>query len=65
MKINPIEFEYAHELTLFLESIFQLKPSLITSFSYDKFRIVIEDYSFTKEKTSIELLPIEEVINFL
>jgi len=28
-----------------LESLFKLKPSLITSFSQDKFRIVIENYT--------------------
>jgi|LauGreDrversion4_2_1035121.scaffolds.fasta_scaffold67856_3 hypothetical protein len=40
-----IEFESYKELIPFLEMLFKLKPSLITSFSQDKFRIVIENYS--------------------
>ena len=41
-EIVPIEFETARNLKLFLESLFQLKPNLLTSFSLDKFRIIIE-----------------------
>jgi ribosomal protein S18 len=46
-KIQFIEFESYKELIPFLESLFKLKPSLITSFSIDKFRIVIENYTGT------------------
>jgi ribosomal protein S18 len=45
--IQFIEFESFKELIPFLESLFKLKPSLITSFSIDKFRIVIENYTGT------------------
>jgi len=41
-EIVPIEFETVHKLKLFLESLFQLKPNLLTSYSLDKFRIVVE-----------------------
>jgi ribosomal protein S18 len=44
-QIEFIEFESFKELIPFLESLFKLKPSLITSFSQDKFRIVIENYT--------------------
>ena len=44
-QIQFIEFESYKELIPFLESLFKLKPSLITSFSQDKFRIVIENYT--------------------
>lgn len=46
-QIQFIEFESYKELIPFLESLFKLKPSLITSFSQDKFRIVIENYTGT------------------
>jgi hypothetical protein len=46
-QIQFIEFESYKELIPFLESLFKLKPSLITSFSIDKFRIVIENYTGT------------------
>ena len=42
IEIVPIEFETATKLKLFLESLFQLKPNLLTSYALDKFRIVIE-----------------------
>ena len=41
-EIVPIEFETASRLKLFLESLFQLKPNLLTSYALDKFRIVVE-----------------------
>ena len=41
-EIVPIEFETATLLKDFLESLFQLKPNLLTSYSLDKFRIVVE-----------------------
>ena len=41
-EIVPIEFETVTKLKNFLESLFQLKPNLLTSYSLDKFRIVIE-----------------------
>ena len=41
-EIVPIEFETATKLKLFLESLFQLKPNLLTSYALDKFRIVVE-----------------------
>lgn len=41
-EIVPIEFETATRLKLFLESLFQLKPNLLTSYALDKFRIVVE-----------------------
>ena len=44
-QIQFIEFESFKELIPFLESLFKLKPSLITSFSQDKFRLVIENYT--------------------
>mmetsp|Transcript_47936 Transcript_47936/g.63448 ORF Transcript_47936/g.63448 Transcript_47936/m.63448 type:complete len:117 (+) Transcript_47936:2320-2670(+) len=40
--IVPIEFETVGRLKMFLESLFQLKPNLLTSYSLDKFRIVVE-----------------------
>eukprot|EP00347_Sterkiella_histriomuscorum_P022659 403337641 len=43
-QIQFIDFENFKQLKNFLDSFFKLKPSLITSSSYDKFRIVIEDY---------------------
>lgn len=46
-QIRFIEFESYKELIPFLESLFKLKPQLITSFSQDKFRIVIENYTGT------------------
>jgi hypothetical protein len=50
-QIQFIEFESFKELIPFLESLFKLKPSLITSFSQDKFRIVIENYTGTFRST--------------
>ena len=50
-QIRFIEFESYKELIPFLESLFKLKPQLITSFSQDKFRIVIENYTGTITKT--------------
>lgn len=50
-QIQFIEFESFKELIPFLESLFKLKPSLITSFSQDKFRIVIENYTGTVRST--------------
>ena len=41
-ELVPIEFETVTKLKNFLESLFQLKPNLLTSYSLDKFRIVIE-----------------------
>ena len=41
-EIVPIEFETVRALKDFLESLFQLKPNLLTSYSLDKFCIVIE-----------------------
>ena len=41
-EIVPIEFETVGRLRIFLESLFQLKPNLLTSYSLDKFRIVVE-----------------------
>ena len=46
-QIQFIEFESYKELIPFLQSLFKLKPSLMTSFSIDKFRIVIENYTGT------------------
>ena len=46
-QIQFIEFESYKTLIPFLESFFKIKPSLITSFSQDKFRIVIENYTGT------------------
>ena len=40
--LEPIEFETVGRLIMFLESLFQLKPNLLTSYSLDKLRIVIE-----------------------
>ena len=40
--LEPIEFETVGRLKMFLESLFQLKPNLLTSYSLDKFRIVVE-----------------------
>lgn len=42
--IQPILFEFPFQLKSFLKSLFQLKPILISSYSVDKFRIVIENY---------------------
>ena len=42
--IQPILFEFPFQLKSFLRSLFQLKPTLISSYSIDKFRIVIENY---------------------
>lgn len=42
--IQTIQFEYPFQLKSFLKSLFQLKPILISSYSVDKFRIVIENY---------------------
>ena len=44
-QVQFIEFEHVHELRPFLDSLFKLKPTLITSFSQDKFRIVIENFT--------------------
>ena len=41
-EIVPIEFETVTRLKIFLESLFQLKPNLLTSYALDKFRIVVE-----------------------
>ena len=40
--VKQIEFETANSLKNFLESLFQLKPKLMTSFAIEKLRIVIE-----------------------
>ena len=42
--IQTILFEFPYQLKSFLRSLFQLKPILISSYSVDKFRIVIENY---------------------
>ena len=46
--IQTIQFEFPFQLKSFLKSLFQLKPILISSYSVDKFRIVIENYAATK-----------------
>ena len=42
--VQFIEFETYGQLKKFLRSYFQLKPMLLTSTSFNKFRIVIENY---------------------
>lgn len=55
--IQPILFEFPFQLKSFLRSLFQLKPILISSYSVDKFRIVIENYvnesNFTSKQNDI------------
>jgi len=48
-----------------LKSLFQLKPDLLTSITYDKFRIVIEFYSAGMGPKRFDISVIEEVIEFL
>ncbi|CDW84387.1 polycystin 2 [Stylonychia lemnae] len=43
-QIEFIDFEDFKQLKNFLDSFFKIKPALITSASFDKFRIVIENY---------------------
>ena len=62
--IQPIEFESFYWLEEFLDSLFQLKPSLKTSITYDKFRIVIEFFSGGNENM-FDIQIIENVINHL
>lgn len=64
VQVTPIEFETAYWLEQFLESLFQLKPSLKTV-SYDKFRIVIEFYSAGMGDKRFEISIIEEVVDYL
>jgi len=64
VQVTPIEFETAYWLEQFLESLFQLKPSLKTV-SYDKFRIVIEFFSAGMGDKRFEISTIEEVIDYL
>lgn len=62
--VHPIEFETPYWLIQFLGSLFDLKPNLITSVSYDKFRIVIEFYTNNIEQR-LDLSVVEEVIQHL
>ena len=62
--VHPIEFETPYWLIQFLGSLFDLKPNLITSESYQKFRIVIELYTGHNE-TRFDLSVVEEVIEHL
>lgn len=41
-EVVPIEFATVSKLKNFLESLFQLKPNLLTAYTLDKFRIVVE-----------------------
>ena len=50
--IQTILFEFPNQLKSFLKSLFQLKPILISSYSVDKFRIVVENYVQDKNFTS-------------
>lgn len=64
IRIKPIEFETVYWLDQFLDSLFQLKPVLRTSITYDKFRIVIEFYSGGKEN-KFDIGIVEEVVDKL
>ena len=63
--IQPIVFEFPYQLKSFLKSLFQLKPILISSYSIDKFRIVIENYVGENESIGYYLGGLEEIIQFL
>lgn len=65
VRIQPIEFETSYWLTQFLASLFQLKPPLKTSITYDKFRIVIEFYSAGQGEKRFDLGVVEEVVEYL
>ena len=47
--IQTIQFEFPFQLKSFLKSLFQLKPILISSYSVDKFRIVIENIAMSSQ----------------
>jgi len=64
--IKPIEFEYSHGLTAFLDSIFQLKPKLKTGFTIDKFRIVIELPAQQSElEVKMALKSVDDIVDHL
>ena len=63
--IQPIEFESVLFLEEFLKSLFQLKPTLKTSLTYDKFRIVIEFFSSGMGDKRFDISIIEEVVDYL
>jgi hypothetical protein len=65
--VQPIEFETPYWLEQFLQSLFQLKPALKTSITYDKFRIVIEFFSGGLGDSRLEQCEsaVEEVIDYL
>ncbi|CAI2387887.1 unnamed protein product [Moneuplotes crassus] len=63
--IQTIQFEYPFQLKSFLKSLFQLKPILISSYSVDKFRIVIENYVKDTNYTTLNLNGLDEIIQFL
>jgi hypothetical protein len=62
--VHPIEFETPYWLIHFLGSLFDLKPTLITNESYQKFRIVIELYTGGND-SRFDLSVVEEVIENL
>ena len=67
LQIQPIEFESPYWLEHFLQSLFQLKPALKTSVTYDKFRIVIEFFSggLGDQRFEQSESAVEEVIDYL
>lgn len=65
MSITPIEFETPYWLVEFLQSLFQLKPDLRTSYTYNKFRIVIEFYGGSRGESRFNIDAIEQVIDHL
>ena len=65
MSITPIEFEKPYWLVEFLQSLFQLKPNLKTSETYDKFRIVIEFCGGGRGDVRFDISAVENVIDYL
>ena len=63
--IKPIEFETSHKLIMFLDSLFELKPHLKTSFAFDKFRIVVGDLNSVRGGRESLFCALEDIIIYL
>ena len=63
-QIEFIEFENVSSLKPFLASLFQLKPTLITS-SFDKLRVVIEVFGGHRNENTFDLQSIEEIVEYM
>ena len=54
-----------HQLKNFLSSLFQLKPSLITSSAFDKLRVVVENYRGNRSEHYYDIQPSEEIVEYM